>query len=154
MLQSLSIDRGIAEGVQYGYKMDKIKFGKWLKTQREARGMNRSELSRATIRAGKAFVSPQQISRAEAGLRGLEAKSIEGIALGLDLPVAVVWEAAGYLPPTKETNRLIQEINLVLDRLPPHKQVEILEIARLEESLEERRGRAAKNKRGAAAAGQ
>jgi len=132
--------------------MNKKTFGSWLRREREAKGLNRSELARITVRGGKSAVSEPQISRIEAGARGLDLKTFEALAFALDRPLEELLEVAGYLPPALGEDAWTRAIKRIGQQVPPSVRADILEHAKLMRRLAERRGRDEKTGRRSEAA--
>ncbi len=115
--------------VNYYYLMEKT-FGEWLASELARRNMTQSDL------ASSSGTTPAQISRIISGSRGVGEKALSMIAKGLDLPPETVFRAAGFLPPQKEVNELVEQLINQASVLDDEDIYELIEIAKV---IKERR---------------
>jgi len=109
-------------------------FRDWLLNQLNARNWSQAELARASN------LTTAAISKYISG-RVPDKNALKKIARGLDLPVSIVLEAAGILPPESPAAELIQQITHLVKDLPEEEQINILEYAKLRRTLaEQKRG--------------
>ncbi len=90
-------------------------FGTWLLNELESRGLSQSELARM------AGLARGTLSNLINGTRGRGPDSIEAIARALKLPPELVFREAGLLPSKPSRDDETEELNYLIEQLPPDK---------------------------------
>jgi len=99
-------------------------FGDWLRERIKETGKTQKEFAQII------GIEQPQLSRILSGERGTTDEVLNAISRALHLPPVQVFRAAGFLPPAPEPTELKEEINHLIDQLPPGEQEEILELLR------------------------
>jgi transcriptional regulator with XRE-family HTH domain len=107
------------------------KFVQWLDQELARRGWSDNQLAK------KAYISHSVLSKARRGTIP-RWDACQGIASALNMPAEVVFRAAGLLPAVKDGAADLEEWQYLLDRLPEKDRYELLQIARLKLSLQEK----------------
>lgn len=92
--------------------MTKLDFADWLRAELEKRDWSQAELAR------QSNISPAQITRLLNGERGIGENGIIAIARALKLPVDLVFEKAGLLPPKPELSPIKRKLAHIAEDLP------------------------------------
>lgn len=92
--------------------MTTSKFIEWLKEEIDDRNWSPAEFAR------QAKISPSQITRLFNGERGISEKSLQAFAHALKLPIDLVYEKAGYLPPKPELSPTKRKLAHLAEDLP------------------------------------
>ncbi len=102
-------------------------------------------------------VSPPQITRIMSGERNVGNDALLGIAKALKLSPTFVFRMAGILPPDSEAdekNKLIEDVEQLMNGLPPEEQENVAEYIRMRRRIFEEKARYdGKNKRKPQSAG-
>jgi len=101
-----------------------MSFGSWLKNEMRIRGINQPELAQLT------GIEKSGISRIVNDKRKPEIANLQRIARGLNIPDERVFEAAGYLRPTTDTDQESEEMLALFSRLSPDQRHEVMRYAR------------------------
>lgn len=97
----------------------------WLNEELQKRNWTRAELAR---RGG---FNSSSLYLLDSGRRRPGPEICEGIARALNLPVEAVFRHAGLLPPVPESSPVSEELAYINRQLPPSKQLELLDLARV-----------------------
>jgi transcriptional regulator with XRE-family HTH domain len=88
------------------------KFGSWLLNELASRNMSQSDLARACE------ITTAQMSRIISGERNAGKGTLTEIAHALKLPVDLVYEKAGLLPPKLELSPIKRKLAHLAEKLP------------------------------------
>lgn len=104
--------------------VNKLYFSEWLQKEMLKRGLNQSELAKL------AGLNRNIINKVINQVSWPTPETIKAIAKGLKLPEAVVFQAAGLLPPAVEGGEDEENLKYLFSRLTPEDRREILELMR------------------------
>ena len=99
-------------------------FSAWILEILQERGWSQAELSK------RCAISPAQISRIISGSRQAGLLVCLNIAKGLNFPVDVVYQKAGFLPEDQAQDASFEELKRLYQSLRESDRVELLVIAR------------------------
>lgn len=86
-------------------------------------------------------VTPAQVSRLVSGERDASNDTLNEIARVFKLPPELVYQEAGHLPAESEEEKLIKQINKMMEGLSDESKQDIYEYARMRRRLEEDRSK-------------
>lgn len=120
-----------------------MKFSKWLLSQLNDKGISQAELARRSKIKNRQNISNYINVKVDKP----DEEILSQIAIGLNLPVSTVFQAAGIMKSESNTSPIIDEAVYLIEGLPEDFQIDVLEYIRHRQALAEKRGKSENKKR-------